>query len=351
MKNLLAPLSILLLAGCATAEVQLPQGTAALGDPAKAVPAAMETLVTTDPLVDADDPALWADPRDPSRAVLFGTDKTDGLYVHDMDGSVRQFLPDGPLNNVDLRTGFVVDGKEYVFVAAAERAKFGIVTYLFDPDTFVTKPYGFIPTGAEFGEPYGFCVGRIGDAFALIVNNKPGEARIYQLANGAPVSSVKLERTVKVGSQPEGCVVDDKRGKLYLGEEDVAIWRFDLAPEAAAEPLKVAAADGVRLTADVEGISILRDRGTEYLIASSQGDATYPVWRIEGDSYHYVGRFAIEGGEIDAVTGTDGLDAWSGPIGQFPEGAIAVHDTDDGNGQQNFKVVDWRAVRKALSLP
>lgn len=98
-------------------------------------------------------------------------------------------------------------------------------------------------------------------------------------------------------------------------------------------------------------MSILRDRGTNYLIASSQGDATYPVWRIEGDSYNYVGRFAIEGGEIDAVTGTDGLDAWSGPIGPFPEGAIAVHDTDDGAGQQNYKVVDWREVRKALSLP
>ena len=32
----------------------------------------METLVTTDPQVDADDPVLWADPRDPARAVLFG---------------------------------------------------------------------------------------------------------------------------------------------------------------------------------------------------------------------------------------------------------------------------------------
>ena len=51
------------------------------------------------------------------------------------------------------------------------------------------------------------------------------------------------------------------------------------------------------------------------------------------------------------MTGTDGLDAWSGPIGSFPEGAIAMHDTDAGGEQQNFKVVDWRAVRRALSLP
>lgn len=351
MKALLYTLPILMVAGCSTAEIVLPQGSAALGDPAKPVPAAVETIVTTDPAVDADDPALWADPRDPSRAVLFGTDKSDGLYVHNMDGTVRQFLPDGPLNNVDLRQGFVVDGKDYVLVAATERKTFGIATYLFDPDTFETRPYGFIPTGADFGEPYGFCMGRIGDAFYLIPNNKTGEIRVYRLGMGVAPANAELARTLKVATQPEGCVVDDKAAKLYVGEEDVAIWRFDLTQGAGADPVKVAGIDGNRLTADVEGMSVLRDRGTDYLVASSQGDATYPVWRIDGDAYHYVGRFAIEGGSIDAVTGTDGLDAWSGPIGPFPEGAIAVHDTDDGAGQQNFKIVDWRAVRKALSLP
>src|SRR3546814_11005380 len=74
---------------------------------------------------------------------MFGTDKSDGLYVHDMHGKVRQFLADGPLNNVDLRSGFVVGGKEYVLVAATERKRFGIMTYLLDPETLATKPYGF----------------------------------------------------------------------------------------------------------------------------------------------------------------------------------------------------------------
>ena len=350
MKYLLTTLPLILLAGCAASEIELPQGSAALGDPAKPVPAAMETLVTTDLEVDADDPALWADPRDPTRAVLFGTDKSDGLYVHDMDGKVRQFLPDGPLNNVDLRTGFVVDGKEYVLVAATERKQFGVITYLFDPDTFEIRPYGFIATGAEFGEPYGFCTAKIDGNFYLIPNNKDGEVRVYRLENGAASASATLERTLKVGSQPEGCVVDDKAKRLYVGEEDVAIWRFDLTSGASTTPVMVAPVDGKHLTDDVEGLTIMRDRGTDYLIASSQGDATYPVWRIEGDNYHYVGRFAVEGGDIDAVTGTDGLDAWSGAIGQFPEGAIAMHDTDDGDGQQNYKVVDWRKVREALSL-
>lgn len=349
MKNLLCASSLILLAGCA--DMEPPQGTAALGDPARAVPAAVETLVTTDPAVDADDPALWADARDPSRAVMFGTDKSDGLYVHDLDGTVRQFLPDGPLNNVDLRDGFTVGGKAQVLVAATERQRFGIALYLFDPDSFVVSPYGFIETGAEFGEPYGFCLGRQGDDFYLIPNNKLGEIRLYRLANGAPADTTTLLRMLRVGSQPEGCVVDDERRKLYVGEEDVAIWRFDLGEGAGDEPFQVAAIDNQRLTDDVEGLTIMRDRDVSYLIASSQGDSTYPVWRIEDRGYAYAGRFAVEGGAIDNVTATDGLDAWSGPIGPFPEGVIAMHDDDDGNGQQNFKIVDWRDVRRALSLP
>lgn len=350
MKKLLTLSPLVLLAACATT-AERPQGTLASGDPARPVAASVETLVTTDPMVDADDPALWADARDPSRAVMFAADKSDGLYVHDLDGKVRQFLPDGPLNNVDLRTGFKVGGKDQVLVAASERERFGIMLYTFDPDSFVTKNYGFVETGAEFGEPYGFCVGRQGQNILLIVSNKPGDVRIYHLPDGQPAAAAKLTRTFKVGTQPEGCVVDDVRQQLYLGEEDVGIWRFDLAEGASDTPAQVAAIDYHRLTDDVEGLTIMRDRGTNYLIASSQGDSTFPIWRITNDGYDYVGRFAVEGGTIDNVTATDGVDAWSGPIGQFPEGAVAMHDDSDGDGQQNYKIVDWRDIRKALSLP
>lgn len=350
MRRGITLVALLLLAGCATArpaEPLIPQGSAAHGDPAKPVPAAAETLVTTDPTVDADDPVLWADRADPGRAVLIGTDKTDGLYVHAIDGTVRQFFADGPLNNVDLRADFIVDGKAYLLVAAAERARFGIVTYLFDPATLELRRYGFIPT--DMGEPYGFCMGKVGGAFYLIPNNKAGEVRLYRVTVGANGPAATLERSFKLDTQTEGCVVDDTNGQLYVGEEDVGIWRFGFD---GSSPVKIAPIDGQRLTADVEGLTLMRDHGRTYLVASSQGDATYPVWEVSGDRYDYRGRFAVEGGAIDAVTGTDGLDAWSGAIGPYPEGAIAMHDTADGAGpQQNYKIVDWRSVRKALALP
>lgn len=322
------------------------------GDPAKAVMAAVETVVTTDPEVDADDPALWSDPRDPSRAVMFGTDKSDGLYVHNLDGAVRQFLPSGPVNNVDLRTGFIVAGEERVLVAASNDAPGanGVNLYLFDPATLTTTDYGFLSTPYE---PYGFCMGRRGEAFFLVVTTKAGTVHQMTVAAGPAGPVIGPERVLTLGSQLEGCVVNDTADTLYIGEEDLGVWRFGFDPAGPATATAIARVDRNRIRDDVEGLTIMRDRGVEYLIVSSQGDSTYPVYRIAGDDHVYLGRFAIvDGPVIDGVTSTDGLDAFSGPIGPFPEGAVAFHDDMDAPvpGQQNYKIVDWREIRAALGL-
>lgn len=317
------------------------------------VSAAAETRVTTDPTVDADDPALWADASDPSRAVMFGTDKTDGLYIHDLDGSVRQFLPSGALNNVDLRTGFAADGREdLVLVAATNDQRMGINVYLFDPRSLETRDFGFVAT--EIGEPYGFCMGRRSDGFYLIANNKQGDIKVWRMANGSSPAAAELVRTLKLPSQLEGCVVDDVTDTLYVGEENAAIWRFDFDPDSTNGPVQVATVDGQRITADIEGLTIMRDGNESYLIASSQGDDTFPVFRITDSGEDYLGRFTVVArGEIDAISHTDGLDAWSGPIGNYPEGALAIHDDNEEplEGQQNYKLVDWREVKAALDLP
>ncbi len=330
------------------------------------VAAAVETLVADNPMVDADDPALWADPSDPVRARWFGSDKSIGLYVHDLEGKVVQFFDDGPINNVDLRD-FPVGGRPMVLVAGAERERFGIMTWLMDPATMQVERWGFLPTGREaggFGEPYGFCMGQHGGQTYLIPNNKEGAIRAYAVTQGADGKpAMQLAHQWKLGSQTEGCVVDDASGDLYVGEENVGIWRMSLATPATA-PESVAKVDDQRLVADVEGLTIMRDGGREYLIASSQGDSAYAIWERTGRDHRWVGRFRVRGGAIDPATETDGVSAWSGPIAGYPEGAIAMHDTCDGEGpadppaavcdsdnrQQNYKLVDWRDVKAALGL-
>jgi 3-phytase len=342
----------LALAACATAEPEWPQGMAALGDPPKAVPARGETVVTRDLEVDADDPALWADSADPSRALMFGTDKSDGLYVHHLDGSMRQFIPSGALNNVDLRTGFPVAGNQQVLVAATSDVpgRYGIYLYLLDPATLDTRDYGFLPTTYE---PYGFCMGRRGDAFYLVANTKAGTIHQYRVSPGQDGPAFGPERRLTLSSQLEGCVVDDETDLLYVGEEDVGFWSFDFDPDGSAAPTQIARIDGERLRDDVEGLTIMRDGADKYLIVSSQGDSTFAVYRLGTGAPAYVGRFAVVADAgIDEVTETDGVDAWSGPIGPFPNGMLAMHDTDDAPtpGQQNYKFVDWRDVKAALGL-
>ena len=58
------------------------------------------------------------------------------------------------------------------------------------------------------------------------------------------------------------------------------------------------------------------------------------------------------------MTWTDGVAALGGPVGPFPEGLVVVQDDVDSDGEepstvrarQNFKLVDWREVKRALGL-
>lgn len=355
--------SLSLLAACGQQKAAEPATAKVAEVTTVSVPAAAETIVSDNPTVDADDPVLWRDPADPSRALWIGTDKSKGLYVHDLQGKVLQFFAEGPMNNVDQRS-FTVGGKPMVLVAAADRGKYGVRTWLLDPATLKLAPWGHMPTEAAFGEPYGFCMGQFGGETFVIANNKAGAIHAYAVAEGKGGKPAMMPRAQwKVASQTEGCVVNDATGDLYVGEEDVGIWRMSLKDPKAA-PVKIAAIDGKKLVADVEGLTIMRDGGRDFLIASSQGDSAYAVWQLKDGGYQWIGRFRLAGGAIDPATETDGIEAWSGPIAGYPEGAIAMHDTCDGDGpndpaaaictsekqQQNYKLVDWRAVKSALGI-
>jgi len=323
------------------------------------VPAAGETVaVGTERADAADDPEIWVDPKDPSRGVILGTDKQAGLYVYAFDGQVRAFIPDGRLNNVDLRAGFPTPSGERVLVAASDRGRMGAALYLLDPADLSVRPWGVVPL--DLTEPYGLCLGRRGDAFVVIVNGTDGQVRQVRVEAGADGAfRATEERRFGLASQTEGCVVDDVAGRLYIGEEAKGIWRYPLDPAQPATGVLIAAAPSGMLAPDVEGLTLLRDGVATWLIASSQGDSSFPVWRVDGDATAYRGRFsAVAANGVDAVTGTDGVAALGGPVGPYPEGLVVMQDDVDTQGEsastararQNFKLVDWREVKRALGL-
>ena len=302
----------------------------------------------------ADDPAIWVDPGDPTRGVIIGTDKQAGLYVYDLTGAQVQYLPGGKPNNVDLRAGFTTRAGQRVLVAASDRGRrgAGAALFLLDPATLKLKFWAAVPI--DLVEPYGLCLARRGADTLMIINGTDGQVRQLRIAEGPRGRPVLTEeRRFAVATQPEGCVADDARGRLYLGEEGRGVWRYDLGTGPAIGDL-IARAPSVMLAPDVEGLALLEDGAATWLIASSQGDSAFAVWRVDGEAPDYRGRFSVvAGGGIDAVTGTDGVAAMGGQVGKFPSGLVVMQDdVDEGatGARQNFKLVDWREVKRALGL-
>jgi 3-phytase len=345
--------------------LKLKIGSSALATPAAAskVPA-VTALVETTPAGSygdaADDPAIWAHPTNPALSLVVATDKKAGLYVYDMQGKVVQFLPDGKMNNVDLREGFDLDGKKIVLVTASNRTDKSIAIYRLDPELrqLIDIADGVQPTG--LGDPYGLCMYRSaedGRTFVFINGDDTRQRQWELVASGNGKVSAKHVRDMTFDSQTEGCVADDQSGALYVNEEDVGLWRMSASPDGGdTKTIVERIADNPAVKDDYEGLGIydLGD-GRGYLVVSSQGNDSYAVYRREGKQ-EYLGSFAVVADPlrgIDGISETDGLEVTSRNLGPgFEHGAMIAQDGRNVMPveNQNYKYVPWESIAKALGL-
>ena len=318
------------------------------------VPAKVETqpVATADDA--ADDPAIWRNAADPAKSLVVATDKRAGIHVYDLAGGKVSFTPSPRLNNVDLRSDVDLGGTKSVLVAASDRqdeANAKMALFRLDMAAGKLLPLATIPVGT--GEAYGMCLWqRPSDAalFAFVVLK---DGRIDQLLFdlAKPVPTAKIVRSMKLSSQSEGCVADDRTGKLYVAEEDIGIWTFDADPGASVKATAFAKVDKKTLFDDVEGLAIAPDGATGgYLVASSQGDNAYAFYTLADSKF--AGRFRLTGGSIDGTQETDGVELMLGDFGpSFPKGLFVAQDGDNSPDAQNFKYASWADIKKALSLP
>ena len=296
----------------------------------------------------ADDPAIWITP-DPADSLVIGTDKTAGLYTYTLDGAVRQFLPVGRLNNVDLRPGFEVAGNERVLIAASDRTNNAVMVFFLDPATGEINADDAKIILLDI-EPYGFCMGLIEGRYFAYVNAKTGEIVQLELRKNRAGVSAKEVRRLSVPSQPEGCVVDDRSGTLYVGEEAAGVWRFDGRADGPLDGDRVISIEETQLVADVEGLALYpMGKHEGYLIASSQGDDAYAVYGLP--ELGYQGRFrVIDGESIDGTSETDGIEITTAALPGRANGVFLAQDDANDDGGQNFKLVDWDDIAAGLSL-
>ncbi|MDP2261493.1 MAG: phytase [Caulobacter sp.] len=320
--------------------------------------------VETRPVVNfgdaADDPAIWVHPTDPALSLVLGTDKKGGLYVYDMKGEVVQDLRDGKMNNVDLRDGFRLGRETVTLVTASNRTNRSIAIYRLDPQTrqLTDVADGLQPSGLN--DPYGLCMYRdpaTGKTWVFI-NGDDTRKRQWELVDaGKGKVRAKFVRELAFGSQTEGCVADDEKGILYVGEEDVGLWRMSARPDGGkAMTLVERIADNPAVKDDYEGVGLYDlGGGRGYIIVSSQGNDTYAVYRREG-AQEYLGSFAVVANPsagIDGISETDGLEVTSRNLGPgFENGAMIAQDGRNvlPVETQNYKYVPWKSIAEALNL-
>ena len=324
--------------------------------PAALAAAALETVmatVETDPVPNggdaADDPAIWVNPNDPAQSVIIGTDKRGGLAVYELSGKQIQYLPDGQMDNVDLRDGFKLGGQTVAIVTASNRKDNSIAIYKINPQSRTLENVAArkIKHGLTV---YGMCMYRSAKTGKIYYfgTSKSGEVEQWELFESNGKVDAKKARNFKLGSVVEGCVADDELGHFYVAEEAVGIWKFGAEPETGSEHTQVDKVGDGHLFADVEGLAIAYGKdGVGYLIASSQGNHSYVVYRREGNN-EFVKKFRIGASEgVDGCEETDGIDVTTANLGpSFPHGVFVVQDGFNDKGNQNFKLVPLQTIVK-----
>ncbi|MGH1470698.1 MAG: phytase [Cellvibrionaceae bacterium] len=304
----------------------------------------------------ADDPAIWYNVNNPEESLILGTDKQSGLAIYTLDGQQKQFIPAGLPNNVDLRQGLKIDNWQGDLAAASNRD--GDVVTLFSMTATGGSMISSFPAGLV--EPYGSCMGIVSGRPVVFVTYKTGEVQAHVLKK-IRLGNIEQELigTISFTSQLEGCVHDDDSGTLYVGEEERGLWMtkigitnetFNFSPPTLIDDI----VGTTGIAADIEGVALYKNNDNSYVIASSQGNDSYAVYKQSDQQF--IGRFRIANNPATGIDGsqeTDGIEVDSRYFGdKYPEGILVVQDGYNApvGEAQNFKIIDWRDIKKALTL-
>ncbi|YAF94152.1 MAG: phytase [Nodularia sp. CChRGM 3473] len=346
---------------------------------------------------DADDPAIYVNATNSADSLVLTAVKNAGLRVYDLSGNLLQTVNPGNVryNNVDLQYGFQLGGESVDIAVASDRENDTLVIFKINPyanadgeylEVITDSSVGTLFQAAPFEPPflvdersaYGLALYRspiTNDYYVFANRRETGDVAQYRLidtGNGTigveRVREFTVPTTAGFDPQTEGMVADQETGFLYIGQENVGIWKFQAEPNGGTTGTlidQVKDLGGSNLSADVEGLTIYYGaNGTGYLLASSQGDNTFAVYNRQGNN-EFLGRFAVGGnGAIDGVQESDGADVINVPLGpNFPYGLFVTQDgnndpaklvEDDGeleNVNTNFKFVPWENIAHAFPNP
>jgi 3-phytase len=317
------------------------------------VPATGETQPVINQGDAADDPAIWVNKTHAKDSRIIGTNKKRGLYVYDLAGSQLQELLVDRVNNVDVRQGFTLNGKPADIAAASQRDRDAIALFHIHPETGLVSTANEITTGLN--NVYGLCMYKgKSNRMYVYINDQDGRYEQWEITDSSQGWQGDLVRSFAVDSQPEGCTADETQHKLFVGEENKAVWALGAEPNDDIK-MEMVAEIGHELKADIEGMELYQTDTKNILVVSSQGNDSYVLFEAKAP-YQYLGRFRVglnaELG-VDGASETDGLTVSSVNFGNdYPKGMLVVQDGRNlmPMENQNFKLVSWESIEKILKL-
>jgi len=304
---------------------------------------------------DADDPAIWIHPFDPSKSLIIGTDKgTGALYVWDMNGQQLQNIPVGDdANNVDVRYDMLVGGQSLDICVVNKKNPSGFVVFKIDPAagtlSNITTSGGIL--APELKNPYGLALyRRPGDGAMFVFGTTNGgdlkNLHQYRLlddgAGKVKGMHVRVFGSNYVSGVMEGLVADDEFGYIYAAEEDCCVHKFYADPDLNNNTQLAEFAHDDGIDPDREGLGLYACAdGTGYLVLSSQGNKRAKIYRREGDPGNPHSHTLVTTIYTPNASSTDGLDVTNRPAGpNFPNGLMAKHD----GATKKFALFAWEDI-------
>ena len=297
----------------------------------------------------ADDPAFWYNQKDPSKSVIFGTDKKSGLHSFSLNGKRMQFISSGKINNIDSRSGYSFGAKNFSILAGSNASNNSIIIYLINEDGIIEK-LNKNEFKTDLEGVYGLCMYKsskskatyifVSDAITLTINQ-------YRVLNFFPIKT-QLVREIRTDSTSEGCVVDDESGILYFAQEDENSGVYFIDAEPNDYEIKIIDSikeNGGQISGDAEGLAILNHPEGKLLIASSQGSSDFTVYNLSNKN-KFIGRFSIgKDNQIDGVSRTDGIEIYTGHINEDYESGILIAQDDMNMATFNLDGVSLQAKK------
>ncbi|MEM8507016.1 MAG: phytase [Bacteroidota bacterium] len=304
------------------------------------LPPTLPDIITEKTPNDTDDPAIWINPNDPAKSIVFGTDKetNGGIYAFNLEGHIlsEKSIPNMQRpNNVDVEYGFPLNDSTTVDILVFTERERQRIRVFAVPEMRSLDNGGFPvfkdATGLGHNLPMGVALyksPKTGTIYA-IVGRKDGPSLnyLYQYELKADSGGVGCRLVRKFGQfsgqkEIEAIAVDDAYGYVYYADEGVCIRKYYAEPDKG--NAEVACFGGEYFLEDIEGIAIATySDGSGHIIVSNQQLGEFNIFSRKDNAF-------IKAVNL-STSGTDGCEVVTAPLNStFKNGLfVAMNEEKD----------------------